>query len=83
MPLSVRAESTGLNRAQRRAIASGERLVRPRFISIREASQYLGCSRSHFYAAVINKVKTVNLGKRRLVDFDSLEELGDELLGEG
>jgi len=82
MPLSVR-EPNGLNRAQRRAWASDERRVRPRFISIRESCQYLGCSRSHFYAAVLHKVKTVSLGKRRLVDFDSLEELGDKLLAEG
>ena len=83
MPLSVQAEPDGLNRAQRRAKASDERRVRPRFISIRDACHYLACSRSHFYAELLHKVKTINLGKRRLVDFASLEELGDKLLGEG
>jgi predicted DNA-binding transcriptional regulator AlpA len=77
MSLSVQA---GLNRAQRRAKASDERRVRPRFVSIREACHYLGCSRSHFYARLLRQVKTVTLGKRRLVDFDSLEELADEFL---
>jgi hypothetical protein len=83
MPQPVRVEPDGLNRAQRRAKASNERRLRPRFISIRNACEYLGCSRSHFYAALLPKVKTIALGKRRLVDFDSLEELGDELLAAG
>jgi predicted DNA-binding transcriptional regulator AlpA len=83
MSLSVQADSNGLNRAQRRAKASDERRVRPRFVSIREACHYLGCSRSHFYAELLPKVKTVTLGKRRLVDFDSLEDLGDKLLAAG
>jgi excisionase family DNA binding protein len=69
-----------LNRAQRRAKASDERRVRPRFVSVREACHYLGCSRSHFYAKLLSKVKTVTLGKRRLVDFDALEELANALL---
>jgi hypothetical protein len=43
----------------------------------------LGCSRSHFYAKILPKVKTVHLGRRRLVDFDSLDEVGDELLAAG
>jgi len=83
MPQAVQVESDGLNRAQRRAKASDQRRLRPRFISIREACDYLGCSRSHFYAALLPKVKTVRLGKRNLVDFDSLEELGDEMLAAG
>ena len=91
MSLSVQAKPERRNRAQRRAKASDERRVRPRFggdehhvrprfVSIREACRYLGCSRSHFYAELLPKVKTVPLGKRRLVDFDSLEELGDNIL---
>ena len=83
MPPAVQVESDGLNRAQRRAKASDQRRLRPRFISIREACDYLGGSRSHFYAALLPKGKTVRLGKRNLVDFDSLEELGDEMLAAG
>jgi predicted DNA-binding transcriptional regulator AlpA len=83
MSIFVPAEPERLNRLQLRARASDERRVRPRFVSIREACHYLGCSRSHFYAELLPKVKTVPLGKRRLVDFDSLEELGDELLAAG
>jgi excisionase family DNA binding protein len=80
MPQAIQVEPDGLNRAQRRAKASNERRIRPRFVSIKEACDYLGCSRSHFYAALLPKVRTITLGKRRLVDFDSLEALGDELL---
>jgi predicted DNA-binding transcriptional regulator AlpA len=83
MPLSVQVEPDGLNRAQPRANTSQEHRIRPRFVSINEASSYLGCSRSHFYAKLLFKVKTVRLGKRNLVDFDSLEELADELLAAG
>jgi hypothetical protein len=61
-------------------VASDERRVRARFVSIREAYHYLGCSRSHLYAELLPKIKTVTLGKRRLIDFDSLEELADKLI---
>jgi hypothetical protein len=82
MPHVIQVEPDGLNRAQRRAKASDERRVRPRFVSIREGCHYLGCSRSYFYAELLSKVKTITLGKRRLLDFDSLEELGDKLADE-
>ena len=39
-----------------------------------QACAYLGCSRSHFYATLLSKVRTVRLCKRNLVDFDSLED---------
>ena len=83
MPQAIQVEPDGLNRAQRRAKASDERRIRPRFVSIREACGYLGCSRSHFYEELIHKVKTVTLGKRRLVDYDSLEELADKMIAAG
>ena len=57
--------------------------IRPRFVSIRDACKYLGCSRSHFYVELLSKVRTITLGKRRLVDFDSLERLADQLLAAG
>ena len=57
--------------------------LRPRFVSIRDACDYLGCSRSYFYATLLPEVKTIALGKRRLIDFSSLEQLGDKLLAAG
>ena len=83
MPQAVQVEPEGLNRAQRHAKASDERRIRPRFISIKDAADYLGCSRSHFYAELLPMIRTITLGKRRLVDFDSLERLADELLAAG
>ena len=83
MSLSIQVEPDGLNRAQCPAQASDKHRLRPRFVSIRDACDYLGCSRSHFYAALLPEVKTIALGKRRLVDFDSLERLGDKLLAAG
>lgn len=83
MPQSIQVEPDELNRAQRRAEASDERRIKPRFVSIRDACAYLGCSRSHFYATLLPEVKTIALGKRRLVDFASLEQLGDKLLAAG
>jgi hypothetical protein len=83
MPQSIQVEPDELNRAQRRAKASDERPIKPRFVSIRDACAYLGCSRSHFYATLLPEVKTIALGKRRLVDFASLEQLGDKLLAAG
>jgi hypothetical protein len=82
MPQATQVEPDGLTRADRRR-GTTERRLRPRFISIRDACRYLGCSRSHFYVALLPKVRTINLGKRRLVDLDSLEKLGDELLATG
>jgi excisionase family DNA binding protein len=73
MPQTIQVEPHGgLNPAERR--------IRPRFVSIREAAEYLGCSRSHFYAALLSKVKTVRCGRRNLVDLESLDELADSLL---
>jgi predicted DNA-binding transcriptional regulator AlpA len=83
MPQSIQVEPDELNRAQRRAEASDERRIKPRFVSIRDACAYLGCSRSYFYATLLPEVKTIALGKRRLVDFASLEQLGDKLLAAG
>ena len=77
MPQAVQVETDGLNRPQRRAKASNERRLRPRFVSIRDACHYLGVGRSHFYAKLFSRVKTVRVGRRRLVDLSSLDDLGD------
>ena len=71
------------NRAERRAQARNQRRLRPRFVSIAEACEYLGVSRAKFYADLLPRVKTCRVGRRNLVDLDSLDELGDELLGAG
>jgi hypothetical protein len=70
-------------RERQRAQLAQSESIRPRFVSIREACRYLNCSRSHFYVAFLPRVKTTSIGKRRVIDFASLEKLGDELLGEG
>jgi len=79
-------DSIGPNRAERRAIdkrRARKRGLRPRFVSINYACEYLNCSRSHFYAALYSKVKKVKLGKRTLVELDSLDEVGDSLPAAG
>jgi hypothetical protein len=75
--IKPRLEPDGLNRAQRRAKASDERRLRPRFVSINEACNYLGVSRSFFYAKLISKVRTIRLAGRHLVALSSLDELGE------
>jgi excisionase family DNA binding protein len=84
MPQAVQIMHDKLNRSERRAKASDERRLRPRglrprFVSIREAADYLGISRATLYKDYLAKVKTVRIGRRRLVDLDSLDELADEL----
>jgi excisionase family DNA binding protein len=72
------------NRAERRARTSDGRRVRPRgirprFISIKEACEYLNCSRSHFYEELYSRVRKRRLGKRVILEFDSVDELADSL----
>jgi len=56
-----------------------ERRLRPKFISINEACEYLNCSRSHFYDELYSKVKKRKLGKRTVIELDSVDELADSL----
>jgi excisionase family DNA binding protein len=79
MPLSIPVATAGGNRAQRGAIASEARHLRPRFVSVRQACNYLGVSRSTLYAKLLSRVKIIAIGRRRLIDFGSLEALADEL----
>jgi hypothetical protein len=53
--------------------------LRPKFISINEAYEYLNCSRSYFYAALYSKVKKRKLGRRTLLELDSIDEVADSL----
>jgi hypothetical protein len=88
MNQTISARTDKPNRAERRTAAHAERRgqqqgIQPRFVSIKQACAYLGCSRSYFYENLVYRVEIVPLGKRRLVDFDSLEALGNELLAAG
>jgi hypothetical protein len=80
MPEAVSLESD-IAPKRRRAAREGER--RPRFISIAAAAAYLGISRSYFYARFYRRVRIVRVGARALVEFDSIDELGDELANAG
>jgi hypothetical protein len=59
--------------------AESQRL-RPKFVSIKESYQYLGVGRTSCYSKLLPRLRTITLGKRRLVLFSSLEALADELL---
>jgi len=53
--------------------------LRPRYISIADATRYTATSRSHFYTALLPRVRTIRLGKSRLIELDSLDAVLDEL----
>jgi hypothetical protein len=57
--------------------------LRPRLVSLDEAARYAGVGRSKFYDDYVDRVKTLKLGHRKLVDLDSLDALIDEMLGAG
>ena len=86
MPQSIQAKSNDLGlpprtRAERRAAKHlDQHRLRPRFISIKEACDYLGVSRAKFYVDLLSRVRTVRYGRRNLVDLESLDELADALL---
>jgi hypothetical protein len=53
--------------------------LRPRYISIADAARYTAVSRSHFYNIFMPRVRTIRLGKSRLIELDSLDAVLDEL----
>jgi hypothetical protein len=55
--------------------------LRPRYISINAAARYAAVSRSQFYNFFMQRVRTLKLGKSRLVELDSLDAALDELAG--
>jgi hypothetical protein len=88
MPQAVPAAASAIpashNRAERRvAKHKNKNPLRPRFVSILEACDYLSVSRAKFYADLLSRVKTVKVGRRNLVDLESLDELADVLLAGG
>jgi hypothetical protein len=48
-----------------------------------DAARYAGVSRSTFYQSWLPKLRSAHVGKRRLVDRQSLDELIDQLLATG
>jgi hypothetical protein len=82
VPQLVQAEEAaapGLNRAERRRAKHAARL-RPRLISIDDGYRYVGVGRSKFYDDFLPRLKTVRVGRRNLIDLESLDRLIDELL---
>ena len=67
---SRRTEPSDDRRARRREL-------RPKYISVLEACDYIGVSRAFFYDKIAPKVRIVKIGRRALVDLDSLGELGE------
>jgi hypothetical protein len=51
-----------------------------RLVSIADSCRYAGVGRSKFYDDFLPRLRTIKLGRRRLVDLDSLDQLIDELL---
>ena len=54
--------------------------LRPRLISIDEGYRYAGVGRSKFYTDFLPKLRTVQVGRRNLIELESLDQLIDELL---
>jgi len=83
VPVAAPAIPAPRNPAERRAAKhKNKHPLRPRFVSILEACDYLNVSRAKFYADLLSRVKTVRVGRRNLIDLESLDALADELLAE-
>jgi hypothetical protein len=77
---------TARHRAERRQLdhladRSAPRVpeLRPRYVTIDTACRYAGIGRSKFYRDYLERVRTLRLGKRNLVELNSLDELLDQL----
>jgi hypothetical protein len=53
--------------------------LRPRLIPIDAAADYMGVGRSKFWRDYLPRVRTVQVGRRRLVELDSVDALINEL----
>ena len=56
--------------------------LRPRLISIADGYHYAGVGRSKFYSDFLPKIKTIRIGRRKLIELASLDDLIDELAAE-
>ena len=78
-------DSPRLNRADRRLQHHNEKRQRsglkPKLITIRDAADYSGVSRSTFYARFLPRLESIRIGKRRLILLASLDELIERLRG--
>jgi hypothetical protein len=69
------------NRAERRRWRHVAKL-RPRYISIDDGYRYAGIGRSKFYKDFLWRLRTVRIGRRHVIELDSLDELLDQLTSE-
>jgi hypothetical protein len=81
-PYDGSASGRVFGRTADRAVRSTD-FLKPALISIGAAAGYLGISRSTFYDCFLPQLETVQLGKRRLVVMQSLDELVEKLRGRG
>jgi hypothetical protein len=60
----------------------GAAKLRPRLIPIADGYHYAGVGRSTFYTRFLPRVKSVRVGRRHLIELDSLDLLIDDLHAE-
>jgi hypothetical protein len=76
-------EAAAIARPQRSRSHNRAGQLRPRLVSLDEAAQYSGVGRTKFYDDFVDRVRTIKVGHRKLVDLDSLDALIDRLLEDG
>ena len=54
--------------------------LRPRYVTIDSSCAYMAVGRSKFYKEFLPRVRTLRIGKRNLVELDSLDALIDNLV---
>jgi len=69
---------TGVDQAKPRPAAA----LRPRYVSIDDVCRYMGVGRSKFYRDFLRRLRTLRIGKRNLVELDSVDQLLDQLRAE-
>jgi len=69
---------TGIRQAKPRPAAA----LRPRYVTIDDACRYMGVGRSKFYRDFLRRLRTLRIGKRNLVELDSVDEFLDQLRAE-
>jgi len=69
--------------APRNRVRDEQQQLRPRIISIEDATRYANVSRAKFYEYFMRRVKTVKIGRRRGIELASLDAVLDELAAQG